>query len=139
MTRDEMIEAMARAGNKAFGGPWWECECTAQRGIDCDCGDALLEERLDRYDDQMSREDWRFQAKAMLDALEAAGMRIVPVDIVKEANAALKPFADRVYNGNGDMIVSCPLSGPLYSWHDEYKAAYFARKRMACVLKEAKT
>ncbi|MDH5798500.1 MAG: hypothetical protein OEZ19_08035 [Paracoccaceae bacterium] len=79
MTRDEMIEAMARAGNKAFGGPWWECECTAQRGIDCDCGDALLEERLDRYDDQMSREDWRFQAKAMLDALEAAGMRIVPV------------------------------------------------------------
>ncbi|WEX10344.1 hypothetical protein [Chelativorans sp. AA-79] len=63
------VEAAARAIANAWG-ETWECCCTEQRGLDCDCGDAMTDER-DAYDERLSREDCRMAARA---ALEAAAL-----------------------------------------------------------------
>lgn len=65
MPTAEQIEAGARA-LAAVWGDHWECVCSEQRGLDCDCGDALTEERADHHDDRMSREDYREAARVVL-------------------------------------------------------------------------
>jgi hypothetical protein len=65
---DDQIEAGARALAK-FWGYNWECICSEERGLDCDCGDAMQEERVDHYDDTPSRRDCRDAALAVLAAI----------------------------------------------------------------------
>lgn len=67
----EQIEAAARAIADAWG-ETWECCCTEQRGLDCDCGDAMSDER-DWGDERLTREDCRKAARAALSALTAGG------------------------------------------------------------------
>lgn len=67
----KQIEAAARAIADAWG-ETWECCCTEQRGLDCDCGYAMTDER-DGCDERLTREDCRMAARAALSALTAGG------------------------------------------------------------------
>ena len=97
---DEMVEAAARAMAATFSPKPWECACTSRKGLDCDCGDAMLEDRCDRYDDNISRRDCYQGAIAALSAalplmdgwqpIETApkdGTRIVLIDGLKGVKA----------------------------------------------------
>lgn len=64
---DEQIEAGAKA-LAALYGENWECVCTDEKGLNCDCGDAMPEEKLDKYDEGWSREDCRLAARTVLEA-----------------------------------------------------------------------
>jgi len=70
-------EAVERA-SEAIAGAWgenWACCCIEQRGLDCDCGDAMNEDREGRpYDEDLTREDCRMAARAaLLAAIRALG------------------------------------------------------------------
>lgn len=64
--KDEAVEAAAKAIANAWG-ETWQCVCAEQRGLDCDCGDAMTDER-EPYDERLSREDCRMAARAALAA-----------------------------------------------------------------------
>ncbi|MVB00109.1 hypothetical protein GN330_22950 [Nitratireductor sp. CAU 1489] len=65
---DEAVERAAEAIAGAWG-ETWACCCTEQRGLDCDCGDAMCEDREGRpYDEDLTREDCRMAARAALTA-----------------------------------------------------------------------
>lgn len=66
-------EAETEAGARALCALWgdhWECVCSERKGVDCDCGDAISEERVDGYDERMSREDYRHAAQVVLESRE---------------------------------------------------------------------
>lgn len=70
-----VTEAMVEAGARAIAQAWgenWECCCAERRGLDCDCGDAMTDER-DGYNERLSREDCRMAARAALKAAMEAG------------------------------------------------------------------
>lgn len=63
---DEAVERAAKAIAEAWG-ETWACSCAEQRGLDCDCGDAMCEDREGRpYDEDLTREDCRMAARAAL-------------------------------------------------------------------------
>lgn len=64
---DKDVETAARAIANAWG-ETWECCCAEQRGLDCDCGDAMPDGR-DGYYERLTREDCRRAARAALSAL----------------------------------------------------------------------
>lgn len=66
MVSEEEVEMAARAIAEAWG-ETWECCCNERRGLDCDCGDAMNDER-EAYDERLSREDCRMAARAALSA-----------------------------------------------------------------------
>lgn len=71
MPTDEQVERAARALASLWGLNW-ECVCAVQRGMDCDCGDAIVDD-VDYPDDGPGRNDCRRAvARAVLNALEAA-------------------------------------------------------------------
>ena len=79
---EKEVEAGARAIAKAWG-ETWECCCTEQRGLDCDCGDAMTDER-EAYDERLSREDCRMAARAALEAAAHAKAEAVGEEYIDE-------------------------------------------------------
>ena len=96
---DDLREKVARAIATTYSTKPWECVCTSRKGLDCDCGDAMLEERCDRYDEDMSREDCYQGANTILAAIEASGHRIVPVEPTEEMVEAGQEIRDDDYDG----------------------------------------
>ena len=66
MPTNKQIEDGAKALCKHWG-EHWDCQCVEKKDI-CDCGDAIAHERVDRYDDQMSRKEYLDAAKTVLEA-----------------------------------------------------------------------
>lgn len=76
-------EAEIEAGARALAAHWgehWECSCLAERGADCDCGDAMSEDRSDRYDERPSRNDCRAAARAVLEAIFIPPLPLPPAE-----------------------------------------------------------
>lgn len=67
MMSADRIEVAARALAKHWGYEW-ECCCSSKKGLSCDCGDALDEERVDRYDERPSRQDMREAARVVIES-----------------------------------------------------------------------
>lgn len=67
---DAMVEAAAKAIATAWGVEW-ECCCSERRGLDCDCGDAMTDDR--DLDESLSRNACRMAARAALTAAIGAG------------------------------------------------------------------
>jgi hypothetical protein len=88
MTEDELIEKMARAMAPEMTDKPWECECIKNRGTDCDCGDAMNEERVDLYDEDLCRDDVRLYAHAALASIRKAGCEVVPREPTEKMLAA---------------------------------------------------
>ena len=60
------------AGARAFAEHWgyqWKCICSSDKGLDCDCGDALYEERNSTQDECPSRQELRSAVKKVLKAV----------------------------------------------------------------------
>ncbi|MFP1634125.1 hypothetical protein ACLB6G_20540 [Zhengella sp. ZM62] len=95
MTDKEAVEAVARAIAERWG-EHWECCCDAERGMDCDCGDAMSDER-DSYEDRLCRNDCRVAARAALAAArpfhfeEAARDAIERAEIYEQSTTANTP------------------------------------------------
>ncbi len=65
MATAEQIEVAAKALCTHWGENW-ECCCTSEKGLNCDCGDAIPE--FSKYrDNQMGRNDYRDAAKVALE------------------------------------------------------------------------
>jgi len=69
MSDDALIEAMARDIAPTVTDKSWSCECTAERGDDCDCGDALSDDKVDQYDEDWCKNDIRRICRAALAAI----------------------------------------------------------------------
>ncbi|MGB6087753.1 Lar family restriction alleviation protein [Parvibaculum sp.] len=63
---DEMVERAAEAIAESWGETWC-CDCSENRGLDCDCGSAMTDER-EQYDERLSREDCRMASRAAITA-----------------------------------------------------------------------
>lgn len=62
---DDLREAVAQALAEKHG-LQWACECSEQRGMDCDCGDALTDDRAYPSDTYPCRHDFRLSADAAI-------------------------------------------------------------------------
>lgn len=62
------VESTSEAFAKAMGFRPWRCVCVEQRGLDCDCGDAMADTR-EFYEEDWARDDCRAAVKAVIRAL----------------------------------------------------------------------
>jgi hypothetical protein len=121
MTEYELIDEMAMEMAPEMTDKPWECECTKKRGTNCDCGDAMNEERVDRYDEDLCRDDLRRYARAALRAIRKAGCEVAPREPTEKMLEAGYPCFAGVACGDlaldiaGDayraMLSASPLKG----------------------------
>lgn len=93
-----LVEAVARAVAKKVTAQYWSCECSEQKGLNCDCGDAMQENHEYGPFEEWTREDCRDVARAALSEIP-----------IKEMVRALREreFCSRYQSGSVRRCSAC--------------------------------
>jgi hypothetical protein len=135
MTEVELIEKIARGMAPEMTDKPWECECTEKRGTNCDCGDAMIEERVDRYDEDLCRDDVRIYARAALAAIREAGCVIVPSNIRRAFYYPIEMPVTK--DGQGPATVGVDAEQITYEVWDQLLASHGSHNNLPDAINQA--